>query len=376
MQTRGAGYIPSPLVFWDGFGLWGGYSGILTHALELFNELEKSGITPFILGDVGIERNFPMESLYLIRSPLRLMGVHKIKLIWPMIIEQNLLSLVGKKRHIVHGLSNFNIPLSAPKSNQKRVLTIHDVIPLLDPTVVSASYAIQFKIAISRAISVVDRIICVSNWTMQCLLSFYPEIEDRCLVIKNGINKSYGPNKKKYFDGSIELLCIARYEKYKRFSLLFEICSKLPQYYSLNVVTDLRGREFCEKNAAGLIASQRLNIHVGISSEKLQDLYNKSHVYIHPSLYEGFNIPAIEAVKNGLPVVYTKGTGTEEVVGSKLGVGMTSKSGADYWIEAIKECVKNLTDIQWRLSAQAALEDLPTWHQNAVETKKIYEELE
>jgi glycosyltransferase involved in cell wall biosynthesis len=375
MRVRGGGSLPSPLVFWDGFGLAGTYSGILTHALELLKEIKNLGVNPTVIGQFGIERNLPKDSYVLISNNNGLFRLNKLKVLWPFLVDKKIRELSRGRAHIVHGLSNFNVPFSFPNSTQKRVLTVHDVIPLLDPSVVSISYAIQFKIAISRAVQVADKIICVSNWTMQSLLSFFPEIEDRCTVIHNGITNMVDRRSNRYFVGSIELLSVARYEKYKRFQLLFDICSKLPRYYSLNLVTDQKGRDFCEKYASLLMRNHKLNVYVGISREKLDELYCKSHIYIHPSIYEGFNIPAIDAVMNGLPVVYTKGTGTEEIIGPSLGLSLSPKESAEIWIGAIEECVKLVNDSCWIKKSEEAVRKLPSWHQNAFLTKKIYQEL-
>lgn len=53
----------------------------------------------------------------------------------------------------------------------------------------------------------------------------------------------------------------------------------------------------------------------GVSDEELARLYGEAQVAIVPSLYEGFSLPAIEAMSCAVPVVATTGGALPEVVG-------------------------------------------------------------
>jgi len=60
----------------------------------------------------------------------------------------------------------------------------------------------------------------------------------------------------------------------------------------------------------------------GISDEELACLYAEAQVAVVPSLYEGFSLPAIEAMACGLPLVATTGGALPEVVGSDGSTGL------------------------------------------------------
>jgi glycosyltransferase involved in cell wall biosynthesis len=60
----------------------------------------------------------------------------------------------------------------------------------------------------------------------------------------------------------------------------------------------------------------------GISDEELARNYGQAQVAVVPSLYEGFSLPAIEAMACGVPVVATTGGALPEVVGTDGETGL------------------------------------------------------
>jgi glycosyltransferase involved in cell wall biosynthesis len=54
----------------------------------------------------------------------------------------------------------------------------------------------------------------------------------------------------------------------------------------------------------------------GVEQERIVELYAEAEVAVVPSLYEGFSLPAVEAMACGVPVVGTTGGAVPEVVGN------------------------------------------------------------
>ena len=52
-----------------------------------------------------------------------------------------------------------------------------------------------------------------------------------------------------------------------------------------------------------------------VSDEEVVSLYNAAEVFVHPSLFEGFGLPPLEAMACGTPVITANTTSLPEVVG-------------------------------------------------------------
>jgi len=53
----------------------------------------------------------------------------------------------------------------------------------------------------------------------------------------------------------------------------------------------------------------------GVTDERIVELYAEAEIAVIPSLYEGFSLPAVEAMACGVPLVTTTGGALPEVVG-------------------------------------------------------------
>ncbi|QLK24883.1 glycosyltransferase family 4 protein [Natrinema zhouii] len=71
----------------------------------------------------------------------------------------------------------------------------------------------------------------------------------------------------------------------------------------------------CDQLVSELGIADAIETHSEISYERMVELYGSADVAVVPSIYEGFGLPAGEALACGVPVVATTGGGLPEVVG-------------------------------------------------------------
>jgi glycosyltransferase involved in cell wall biosynthesis len=71
----------------------------------------------------------------------------------------------------------------------------------------------------------------------------------------------------------------------------------------------------------------RVRFITGVPEERIIELYAEAELAVVPSLYEGFSLPAIEAMSCGIPVVATTGGALPEVVGKDGDTALTVPPG-------------------------------------------------
>jgi glycosyltransferase involved in cell wall biosynthesis len=109
----------------------------------------------------------------------------------------------------------------------------------------------------------------------------------------------------------------------------------------------------------------------GLSTEELVAEYARSSLAVVPSLYEGFGLPAAEAMSCGVPVVATEAGGLPEVVGNAGCIVPPADS------EALAAVIKSLLRhpeslISLGLAGRQRMLSKFTWKRAAQETVAVY----
>lgn len=99
---------------------------------------------------------------------------------------------------------------------------------------------------------------------------------------------------------------------------LLEALAKLRTEYpdlKLVMVGRLKEGSAAQRTIEELDLSGAVEFVSGVSDERIVELYNESACAVVPSLYEGFSLPAIEAMSTTCPLVATSGGAIPEVAG-------------------------------------------------------------
>ena len=114
----------------------------------------------------------------------------------------------------------------------------------------------------------------------------------------------------------------------------------------------------------------------GVSDERIVELYASAEVAVVPSLYEGFSLPAVEAMACGVPLVGTTGGAVPEVIGQDGVTGLLVPPGDPGALAAAIGRALDDPELRARLGAagrERVLEKF-TWRKTAEGTVEQYRE--
>jgi len=143
-------------------------------------------------------------------------------------------------------------------------------------------------------------------------------IEQKSVIVPNGVNPFWLQNKYAKFEyknkNKISLIYVGEFTKNKNIDISIKatrILKELGHNIKFIIIGGRGGYEDKIKKLAK-INKDVIEIHDRIEErEKLLKMFRKSDIFIMPSHYETFGLVYIEAISQGLPIIYTKGQGID-----------------------------------------------------------------
>lgn len=221
--------------------------------------------------------------------------------------------------HVTHQLSDY---FHFKKSNQKKVVTLHDLNFLHDNS--SSRKVEKSKRLVQKNIGNADAIVCISEFVKNDFLKnqhlFKLNNDVKVEVIYNGLifpdNKNFSSDKNYEFLNNKFILNIGVLFPKKNQEVLLNLISENNR--DLVLITSSSKSDYKEKflqKVKDLGLEKRVHVLENVENNEKYFLLQHCESYCHPSLAEGFGIPPVEAMYFGKPVFLSNLTSLPEIGG-------------------------------------------------------------
>lgn len=333
--------------------------------------------------DLDVFRKYKNVSIRQFHIPNKLLNLSFWYLGWP------------HADKMIGGVDLFFMPsinFIALSNKTKLVLTIHDLSFEIMPETFSLKRRLWHHILNPRKLSRrADRIVAVSESTLEDVVKVYGINEKKVAIIYNGISsdfKSIDRNdpglieiKEKYHLPFNFILSLGTVEPRKNISAIVAAFDRLKglkdphlEKYKL-VVAGMKGwktdRIFSEMREARF--TDDIIYTSCVSQADKAAVYTLASLFIYPSFFEGFGLPVLEAMRCGVPSITSNTSSIPEVVCD--GAIMVDPDRPDELFEAMKELL-NDKDFYNRMSESGLKQSIRfNWKSSARELLEIFEKL-
>ena len=214
---------------------------------------------------------------------------------------------------------HYNAPLIY---SGRMVVTMHDVAPLAMPEILGHALKRAYaKLLIERAVKQASAILCVSEFTAAELRNRLGVPPAKLTVACPGLEAGWPESAVRHVeaDGVPYLLFVGNVKPNKNLAVLLKAFSLVMHVLPYRLVLAGRMRGFGTEDEAVIrlaeTLGQRVRFAGEVSDPELISLYAGASAFVLPSLYEGFGLPLLEAMRLGCPVLCSTAGSLPEVAG-------------------------------------------------------------
>jgi len=236
--------------------------------------------------------------------------------------------LVDRLRPDVFHSTSMVAPVFLPRG-VKRIMTLHDTIPLSFPqgfkAYERAMWAAYYGLSIRPTVRRTDRVITVSEWSRQDIVKHLDCSPDRVAVTYNWAEDHFAPPttervaalRARYGLPARFVLGLGSQYGYKNHDGLLVAFAKLAaRVPDVDLVLKVGRPQRLVARLRQLGLERRVRFLGTVADDELPALYAAAEVFVFPSFYEGFGLPPLEAMRCGTPVIASTASSIPEVVGS------------------------------------------------------------
>ena len=221
----------------------------------------------------------------------------------------------------------YTAPLACPVPV---VVSVHDVSFLEHPEYFTRDRAWQLQFTVRRTVKRAARILTGSEFSRSSILKVYGDLhEDKVVVVPNAAASEFRPISREAATAAVRerfsigvpfVLSVGDLQPRKnQIGLIKAFARMVNAYPQLKQNLVLAGKEtwFADqvhKAARESGVSDRIQFFGFVSDTDLLQLYNACDLFVFPSFYEGFGLPALEAMACGRAVACSHTSALPEVV--------------------------------------------------------------
>ena len=212
-----------------------------------------------------------------------------------------------------------NLTGSAPLTKLNQIVTIHDVSVFAIPTAYSLTFRTWYQFLLTNLKNVAKSFVTVSYFSRQEIVSYLGIDKNKIHVHYEGcehifkVEADHSILNKHNLLGKRFIFIVSSMSYHKNVASVINAVEELAD---LNIYLVIVGISYPKTlRAPNLLLSDK-KIYAGyINNSELRSLYEHSFCFIHPSLYEGFGLPPLEAMACGCPVIASNAASLPEICG-------------------------------------------------------------
>lgn len=279
-------------------------------------------------------------------------------------LEETRFALWARQRNNWIVWPNYFLPLGAVGGKAQNAVIIHDLQHRVFPQFYSSQRRRWLDACYQRAMLRADKLLFISQHELDLSLDIYGGAHaQRSSVIGNAIDWSRFSRKSEAgihhcVPSGRYILTVCHQFPHKNVPVLIRAFAEIAIRHSdlrlclVGTPSEAVLTTLHEPSVAAV--RQRIEFTGFVSDEHLGELYRNASLFVLPSLYEGFGMPAIEAIAHRVPTLVSDGGALPEVTAGYARIGSASFTVAQ-WAETIEQALESPEEMKPDDAARAAV---------------------